>query len=73
MNDGRSDDAQAINLLWLIRLRWWALLGQVLTIAGVEWLLRIPLALAPIDRAGRAWLCQQRSVCPVGAPRPADP
>lgn len=48
MNESRSHDAHLINLRWLLRLRWWVLIGQVCTIMGVEWMLRIDLPLAPL-------------------------
>jgi two-component system, sensor histidine kinase RegB len=40
--------AQAINLGWLIKLRWGAIAGQVVTIAVVRWLMDTPLELTPL-------------------------
>jgi two-component system sensor histidine kinase RegB len=48
MSNTRLYEAQRINFLWLLRLRWWALLGQIATIVGVEWVVRIPLPLRPL-------------------------
>ncbi len=41
-------DRSALNLRWLIRLRWGAIAGQVLVIVGVERTLGLELALAPL-------------------------
>ena len=41
-------DVERINFSWLLKLRWGAIAGQVLTIAGVVWLMHIPLPLAPL-------------------------
>jgi two-component system sensor histidine kinase RegB len=38
-------DAHVINFRWLLRLRWWAIVGQIITILTVEWVLQIPLPL----------------------------
>jgi two-component system, sensor histidine kinase RegB len=40
--------AQAINFGWLIKLRWGAIAGQVVTIAVVRWLMDTPLDLPPL-------------------------
>lgn len=39
-------DAARINFLWLLRLRWGAILGQTVTIVVVRWILQMPLPLA---------------------------
>lgn len=39
---------QRINLSWLVKLRWGAAIGQALAVLAVNWLLHIPLPLAPI-------------------------
>jgi two-component system sensor histidine kinase RegB len=41
-------DANAINLAWLLRLRWVAICGQVVTVVAVELVLGIDLPWAPI-------------------------
>jgi two-component system, sensor histidine kinase RegB len=41
-------DADAINFSWLLRLRWGAIAGQLITIAGVERLMRVELPLVPL-------------------------
>ncbi len=45
MSDGRAHE---INFSWLIKLRWGAIAGQVVTIIGVERFMHIPLPLAPL-------------------------
>jgi two-component system sensor histidine kinase RegB len=42
---GRDEEAQRINLAWLIKLRWGAIAGQIMTIVAVDRLLHIPLPL----------------------------
>jgi two-component system sensor histidine kinase RegB len=42
----RSPDQ--INFGWLIRLRWSTIAGQLLTIAVVRWLMKLPIPLAPL-------------------------
>jgi two-component system sensor histidine kinase RegB len=46
----RADDRQrsAINLRWLIRLRWGAIVGQAIVILGVKASLTLELAVAPL-------------------------
>jgi two-component system sensor histidine kinase RegB len=41
-------DAARINFLWLLRLRWGAIVGQVVTILGVQFAFEIPLPLKPL-------------------------
>ena len=41
-------DVERINFSWLLKLRWGAIAGQILTIAGVVGLMHIPLPLAPL-------------------------
>lgn len=41
-------DAARINFQWLLRLRWGAIVGQLMTILGVHFLLEIPLPLRPL-------------------------
>jgi two-component system, sensor histidine kinase RegB len=41
-------EPHGINFSWLIKLRWGAIAGQVVTIFGVERLMGIPLPLAPL-------------------------
>lgn len=48
MNDNQSYDSQLVDLRWLLRLRWWVLIGQICTIAGAEWVVRIDLPLGPL-------------------------
>ena len=48
MSHSRSQDAQLINFRWLLRLRWWVLVGQVCTVVSVEWVLRIHLPVGPL-------------------------
>lgn len=48
MTDAAVHDAQLINFRWLLRLRWWVLVGQVLTILAVEGVLHIHLPLRPL-------------------------
>jgi two-component system sensor histidine kinase RegB len=40
--------AHRINLSWLVKLRWGAIVGQLVTIAAVHWLLQIRLPLLPL-------------------------
>jgi two-component system sensor histidine kinase RegB len=42
MSIGREDRVQ-INLLWMLRLRWSAIIGQLLTVIVTQWLLRIDI------------------------------
>jgi two-component system sensor histidine kinase RegB len=60
-------EAQGINFSWLLKLRWGAIVGQVITILGVDRLLHIPLPLAPllaiialefISNLGCVWLAR---------------
>jgi hypothetical protein len=44
----REDASHRINLSWLVRLRWGAIVGQLVTIAVVHNLMSIPLPLAPL-------------------------
>jgi two-component system sensor histidine kinase RegB len=44
----RATDAQVINLWWLLRLRWVAIIGQIAVILGVDWLLGIRLPRFPL-------------------------
>jgi two-component system sensor histidine kinase RegB len=37
-----------INFSWLVRLRWWAIVGQLIVIAAVDQLMQIPLRLPPL-------------------------
>ncbi|HVO26518.1 MAG TPA: ATP-binding protein [Candidatus Margulisiibacteriota bacterium] len=48
MSEWRLHDAPLINFRWLLRLRWWVLVGQICTVASVEWGLRIALPLGPL-------------------------
>ena len=48
MSASRPYDAQLINFQWLLRLRWWVLVGQIGTIVSAEWALRIQLPLRPL-------------------------
>ncbi len=48
MNPRGSDEVRRIHLGWLIRLRWGALIGQVLLIAAVRRLLHLPIPLLPL-------------------------
>src|SRR5688572_22454306 len=41
-------EAQRINLAWLVRLRWLAIAGQLLTVSLVNWGLRLDLPLAAL-------------------------
>src|SRR5581483_1262567 len=41
-------EPHGINFSWLIKLRWGAIAGQVVTIFGVERLMHIPVPLAPL-------------------------
>ena len=41
-------DVEQINFSWLLKLRWGAIAGQVVTIAGVYWLMHIRLPLLPL-------------------------
>jgi len=41
-------DALRINFLWLVRLRWGAIVGQLITILGVQLILDIDLPLRPL-------------------------
>lgn len=41
-------DAHRINFSWLLRLRWWSIAGQAVTILVVDRLFAIPLPLAPL-------------------------
>ena len=41
-------DTHAINFAWLLRLRWGAVAGQVITILGVERLMQVELPLVPL-------------------------
>jgi len=41
-------DAHRINFSWLLRLRWWSIAGQAVTILVVDRLLAMPLPLAPL-------------------------
>jgi len=42
------DEAARINFLWLLRLRWGAIVGQIVTIIGVQFVLQISLPLSPL-------------------------
>ena len=66
MSHSRSHDAQLINFRWLLRLRWWVLVGQICTVVSVEWVLRIDLPLGPLAAAHRPRHRQQRRVRAVG-------
>lgn len=65
-------DARAITMSWLIRLRWWALAGQIATIATTVILLDISLQLAPLaaitgaTALSNAWLTSRRGSVPPG-------
>jgi two-component system sensor histidine kinase RegB len=48
MSQSSLQDAQLINFRWLLRLRWWVLVGQICTVVSVEWVLRIALPLGPL-------------------------
>jgi two-component system sensor histidine kinase RegB len=48
MHDQPVYERLCINASWLIRLRWVAVVGQLLTIVAVYWLLRIPIAITPL-------------------------
>jgi two-component system sensor histidine kinase RegB len=71
-----SDGAQRINFSWLIRLRWGAIVGQLLTIAVVERVLHIRLPLVPLlvvvaleaasNGAAMLWLHSRRPVGEAG-------
>lgn len=41
-------DRNGLNLSWLMKLRWSSIAGQIATILGVYWLLRIPVPLVPL-------------------------
>lgn len=46
--EGLDPHAHRTNFAWLLRLRWGAIAGQAVTIAGVHFLMRIPLPLLPL-------------------------
>ena len=41
-------DRNGLNFSWLMKLRWSSIAGQIATILGVYWLLRIPVPLIPL-------------------------
>ncbi len=41
-------DVNRLNLVWLTRLRWASIVGQTLTVLGVEYAMRVPLPLAAL-------------------------
>lgn len=45
---GRAASPHLINFTWLVRLRWVAVTGQILTTLSAEWLLALQLPLGPI-------------------------
>jgi two-component system, sensor histidine kinase RegB len=47
-SDGRAESASRINFSWLIRLRWGAVAGQIVTVLGVERLMHVPLPMTPL-------------------------
>ncbi len=68
-NDATTDSprsAPAITVSWLVRLRWWALVGQVSTVAVTLLGLRVPLQLFPLGliagatAASNVWLGSRR-------------
>ncbi len=65
-------DARAITVSWLVRLRWWALAGQLATIATTVVALDIPLQLAPLaaitcaTALSNLWLTTRRGTVPAG-------
>jgi two-component system sensor histidine kinase RegB len=71
-----NDGAQRINFSWLIRLRWGAVIGQLLTIAVVQRILHIALPLVPLlavvaleaasNLAALLWLRSRRPVGEAG-------
>jgi two-component system sensor histidine kinase RegB len=48
MPNDELHEAARIDFRWLLRLRWWALAAQFVTIAGVEWVLHIDLPSAAL-------------------------
>ena len=48
MVDRGIPDRNGLNFSWLMKLRWSSIAGQIATILGVYWLLRIPVPLVPL-------------------------
>ncbi len=46
--DRAIPDRNGLNFSWLMKLRWSSIAGQIATILGVYWLLRIPVPLVPL-------------------------
>jgi len=46
--DRAIPDRNGLNFSWLMKLRWSSIAGQIATILGVYWLLRIPVPLMPL-------------------------
>lgn len=67
-------DATRINFLWLLRLRWGAIIGQMATILGVHFAMQMPLPLRPLfaiigielasNAAFAVWAARDRAVTP---------
>lgn len=73
LEDGTpTRDAGAITVSWLVRLRWWALAGQIATIATTVLALDIPLRLAPlaaitsVTALSNLWLASREGRVPPG-------
>jgi two-component system, sensor histidine kinase RegB len=74
--DGQGEEPREtpdrINLSWLVRLRWGAVVGQLLTIVAVDRIMGIPLPLTPLlgvvgleaasNAAAALWLRERRPV-----------
>lgn len=46
--EAERSEERAATFAWLLRLRWAAVAGQLVTVLGVRWLLAVPIALPPL-------------------------
>lgn len=68
----------AINFFWVLRLRWWAVFGQLAVIWGTLFWLKVALPILPlfalvsvsvgVNLVGRAWARSERAVPPAAVP-----
>lgn len=78
MARGPVDGHHAINFAWVLRLRWWAIFGQVVVIFATEGLLSVELpkmgllalvaTSVAVNVVGGTWANQERSMTPLATP-----